>query len=159
MSRARCRTRTDGPRLTRSVLYPAELSGQFVVRGPADAQFLVVHWRTKSKHDLGTTSLLDRDSIDPVILGAIGDEEVRVAAVVTGESDLRIRSDALTTELHAVALDARGLALHSDELLAQVENEVVSMIDAEREKDPVPALDEFRKNDGFRSLTNVDRML
>ena len=112
--RARCRTRTDDPRLTRRAL-PAELSGQFVIRCPAHSHCLVVRRRIKSKIDLRAAGLIDWHSIDPVILGAISDEEVRLSPVVTALRALRVGSDTLTIELHTTARDSRGLALHTDE--------------------------------------------
>jgi hypothetical protein len=81
---------------------------------------LVVRWRIQSKHDLCATSLVDWDSIDPVITRAIGDEEVRIATVVAVENLIRVGSNALTAELHAAAFDSRCLALDPNELLTEI---------------------------------------
>jgi hypothetical protein len=71
---------------------------------------LVVRRRIEPKPDLRTRSLIDADSIDPVILRAVGNEEVGVAAVVPAQSHLRIRPNALTVEDDATTPDACGLA-------------------------------------------------
>ena len=69
----------------------------------------------------------------------MGNEEVGIASIVAAQGDLGVRPHALAAELDAVAVDTGGLALHSNEPFAEVEHQVVAMIDTTRKKDLVSA--------------------
>jgi hypothetical protein len=79
---------------------------------------------------------LDGHSVDAAILGAVRKKELRLPSIA-----------------------ATGLALGPDELVAEIEYEVVTLVDAPRHQDRVAAANELVNNGPLGPLPDIDRVI
>jgi hypothetical protein len=140
----------------KSSALPVELGGQFMVGCPANPLGLAIRRGIHTQGAVPRSGLTDVESIDPVGLGAVDQEEVDLFGVVgSDEGASRVDADARGVEVdHAVAKSSR-LALSPQVAIAGIDHQVVPVVDAVREQDPVAALHQLGQDDGLAALAHV----
>jgi hypothetical protein len=89
-------------------------------------------------------------------LGAPDEEHIRLSAVVALSP--RETVEAAGVEQHDAIAQPPGFGLSSDELAFSIEDHVVPLVIAERERDTVASLNQVREDDGLGHLSDCFRI-
>ena len=126
---------------------------------PADSLSLTVRRRIYAQRSVRRGGLTNVKSIDPVGLGTVDEEEIDLVGVVRGLNDLtRVCSGATGGELDHASAKSSRLALRSQKPIAGIDHQVVPVVDAIWDQEPVAALHELGDDGGFAALPNVHGM-
>ena len=102
--------------------------------------------------------LVCRYDIDRIILRAIDDEEVYLAAVAAPTAAPGVRLNALSAALDNAFAKTSRLALRPAKSAIAVKDEVIALVDTKWQQNAIATLDELRENRGLRPMPNVNRM-
>jgi len=117
-----------------------------MVGGPANPLGLAVRRRIDAQRAVPRSGLADVESIDPVGVRAVDQEEVDLIRVIRRDEG----PDSVDPCTHGVEPDyavtkTPCLALRPEEAASNVDHQVVAMVVAVRNEHPVPALDRSAK--------------
>jgi hypothetical protein len=130
-----------------------------MVGGPANPLGLAILRRIYAQRAVPRGGLADVESIDPVRLWAVDQEEVDLIGVVrSGVGPERVGSCTRGVEPHHTAAKPSRLALRSQEPTSDIDDQVIPMVIAVRNQHAVAARDELREDDRLTALANIDRM-
>jgi hypothetical protein len=146
------------PRLYKSRALPIELSGQFIVAGPADPFLLSVSGGGDPQPTIGGWDIVDGHSIDLLRIRAVDKKYLNLAGVPAEVSPTTVRASASSRKPDNAISKAALLALHPHKLAIHVEHKVVPLIRAEREKHLIATPDQLSEDRGFRAKAHIDRV-
>jgi hypothetical protein len=129
-----------------------------VVGCPTDPLRLSVRRGFHPEDALRRSSLIDVESINPVRVGAVDQEEIDLAVVRSRECAKRVRPRARRLEADPPPSQTPGLALGAEKAAPGVDDEVVAVICPVRGQDAVSPADQFGEDDRLCALPYVDRV-